>query len=266
MFNLYQLVTGAHGGQGLDSLAQQFGLSREQTDSAVQALMPALSTAFMAKASQPGGLGDIAGAMTDPQHQQAHDDPAAAQDPGVQQKGSDVAGSIFGNNAILGQVTRTAAQYTGLPESTIQAMLPVITSLVVGGAAKAMHQQGMGGMLGQLASGGLGGMLGQFGSGAGGTGGAGLGTSGMGGMGGGLPGMLGNIFSSFFGGSGGSQAAQNPAGAKADPASGLPPMAQAGMDQLFKMFQPGVSGQPGQSGGQMGGLADMISSALGGRR
>ena len=152
MFNLYQLVTGAQGGRGLENLAQQFGLSRDQADGAVRALVPALSTAFMAKAAQPGGLGAIAGAMGDDQHRQAYSDPGAAQQPGTQQKGSDVAGSIFGDNAIIEQVVAQAARFTGLPEATLRAMLPVIVSLVMGGAATALHNGGMGGMLGSLFS------------------------------------------------------------------------------------------------------------------
>ncbi len=254
MFNLYQLVAGAQGGQGLDNLAQRFGLSREQADRAVQSLLPALSTAFMTKAAQPGGLMGIAGAMTDGDHRQAYADPQAAQDPGVQQKGGDVASSIFGNDAILGHVARTASQFTGIPEGTLQAMLPAVTSLVLGGAAETMHGQGMGGMLGELAKGGLGGMLSQFG-GIGGTAGAQPGAPA------GFGGMLGTIMSSVFGASGpgaGQTAAGHPA-QPGDPASGLPPMVQAGMDEMFKMFQPGTAGP---AGNPFGNLSEMIGGAF----
>ena len=132
MYNLYQMVTGAQGGQGLESLAQQFGLTRAQADSAVQSLLPALSTAFMTKAAQPGGMGEIAGAMGDDQHRQAYASADPAQQPQTQQKGDAVAGSIFGNSAILDQVVVQAARYTGLPEATLRAMLPVIVSTVLG--------------------------------------------------------------------------------------------------------------------------------------
>lgn len=245
MLNLYGLVTGAHGGQALDSLAQQFGLSRGQADSAVQALLPALSAAFTAKAAQPGGLGDIAGAMTDDHHKQAYADPNTAQDPATQQKGGDVVGNIFGNNAIVGQVLGQASRYTGIPQATLEGMLPVVTSLVVGGASTALHNQGLGGMLGQLSQGGLGGMLGQFGGTMGGAGAAGSEA-------GGFAGMLGNIFNSFVGGgSSGSTNGQPTAAGGAQ----LPPMVQAGLDSLFRMFQPGVPGQtgaPGQAAGPGG--------------
>ena len=254
MFNLYQIVTGAQGGQGLENLAQQFGLTREQTDGAVKALVPALSTAFMAKAAQPGGLGDIAGAMTDDQHRQAYADPRAAQDPQVQRKGNDVAGSIFGDNAVVEQVIGHASRYTSIPEATLRSMLPVVVSMVLGGVATAMHNQGMGGMLGQLAQGGLGGILGQF------TGApTGQGAPGNTGGTAGFAGMVGNIVNSFLGGAHpanpqepvppthpGAQPGAPGTSPGVDPAAGLPPMVQAGLDMFAKMFQAGVPASAAQ--------------------
>ena len=256
MFNLYQIVTGAQGGQALDNLAQQFGITRDQADSTVKALVPALSTAFMTKAAHPGGMQELAGALTDDQHKQAYADPGTAQDPSTQQKSGDIVSSIFGNNAIVQQVVEKASKYTGVPAATIQQMLPVIVSLVVGGVATAMHNQNLGGILGQLA-GGLGGLFGQ----AGGV----PGQAGTGGFGG----MLGNIFGSFLGGgaqhASPQQPAQNPTG-DMPPAGtapgGLPPAVQAGMEALGKMFQPGVQAHPGLGGD----LGAQISSILSGKR
>ena len=248
MFNLYQILTGAQGGQALDNLAERFGLTHQQTDSAVQALIPALSTAFMTKAMHPGGMQEIAGAMTDDHHKQAYADPDTAATAQTQDKGGDVAASIFGNSSMVDTVVREAARYTGLPEATLQQMLPVIVSMVLGGVATAMHNQGMGGMLGQLASSGLGSMFGQ---------GAGAAPAG---------GLFGSILGGMFGG--GQPAAPQPgaaqaAGEAAAPGSGgLPPMMQAGMDMFGKMFQPGVQSPPGQ----MGDLGDQISSILTGKR
>ena len=243
MFNLYQILTGAQGGQALDNLGERFGLTRAQTDSAVQALIPALSTAFMTKAMHPGGMQEIAGAMTDDHHKQAYADPDTAAAAQTQDKGGDVAASIFGNASMVETVVREAARYTGLPEATLQQMLPVIVSMVMGGVATAMHNQGMGGMLGQLASSGLGSMFGQ---------GAGAAPAGGGGL-------FGSILGGMFGG--GQPAAPQPGAAPASGAGGLPPMMQAGMDMFGKMFQPGVQAPPG-----MGDLGDQISSILSGKR
>ena len=249
MFNLYQILQAAQGGQAVDNLAQRFGLSHEQADSAVQALIPALSTAFMTKAMHPGGMQEIAGAMTDDHHQQAYADPSVAAAPQTDQKGGDVASSIFGNSSMVQTVVQQAARYTGLPESVLQQMLPVLVSMVLGGVASAMQGQGMGGLLGQLANSGLGGMFGQS-AGAGGA----AGQAGGGGI-------LGSILGGLFGGGAQPSAPQPNAGGAAPGAGGMPPMMQAGMDIFGKMFQPGVQAPPGQ-----GGLGDEISSILSGKR
>ena len=247
MFNLYQIVTGAQGGKAIDNLAQRFGLSREQADSAVKALVPALSTAFMAKAAHPGGMQEIAGAMTDDEHKAAYADPSAAQAPTTQQKSSDVAGSIFGNSAIVQQVIQQASRFTGLPAATLEQMLPVVVSMVLGGVATAMHNQGLGGWLGQLANGGFGNIFGQ---------------GGQAGQAGGLGGMFGNVLGNLFGGQSGAPqpGAEPQAGAVPSPGSmGFPPAMQAGMEALGKMFQPGVPGQTGN-------LGEQIASILSGKR
>ena len=250
MFNLYQILLAGQGGQALDNLAQRFGLKREQADSAVRALIPALATAFMTKAAQPGGPQEIAGAMTDDHHRQAYADPDVAAAPQTDQKGGDVAASIFGSASVVDTVVQQAARYTGLPEGVLRQMLPVVVSMVLGGVATAMHGQGMGGMLGQLANSGFGNL---FGQGAGSAAGGAAGPAGAGGI-------FGSILGGLFGG-GQPGAPQPDAGATAAPgAGGLPPMMQAGMDMFGKMFQPGVPTPPGQ-----GNLADEIGAILSGK-
>ncbi len=255
MFNLYQIVSGAQGGQALDNLAQQFGISRTQADSTVRALVPALSTAFMAKAGQPGGLQELAAALTDSQHAQAFADPSTAQAPDTQRKGGEIVTSIFGNNAIVQQIVQNVATFTGVPAATIEQMLPVVVSIVLGGVASAMRNQNLDGILGELA-GGLGGLFGP----AGGV----PGQAGTGGFGG----MFENILGSVLGGSAPAQTPPAPAGTQAGassgepPSSGLPPAFQAGMEALGKMFQPGVTSHAGLPTD----LGDQISSILGGKR
>ena len=259
MFNLYQIIQGAQGGQAIDNLAQQFGLSRDQADAAVKSLIPAISTGFMAKGATPGGYGEILGAMGDDQHTQAYADPNAAQDPTTQQKGGGVLNSIFGNSAIINQVAEQASRFTGIPAATLVQMLPVIASMVIGGVATAMHNQGMGGLLGQLASMMQGGGLGNiFGQPSGGIPGGAPAQPGSAAPGGGLGGMFGSILNSVFGGAG------QPGAAPGTASGGMPPAMQAGMDALSKMFQPGVQPLPGHAPG--GDLGDQISSILGGKR
>lgn len=235
MFNLYQIVTSAQNGQALDNLASAHGITRAQADTVVKALLPALSAAFTAKVGQPGGLQELAAATTDAQHRQAFVDPATATDDTTRAKASDVINSIFGNSAVVQQVIQQVAVFTGVPAATIEQMLPVIVSLILGGVGSFMHNQNLGEILGQMA-GGLGGLFG----GAGGV----PGQAGSGGFGS----MLGNIFGSFMGGSAG----------MAQPGS-LPPAVAAGLDMFGKMFQHGVTAPSGAPADLAAHISDILS-------
>lgn len=156
MGGLDQILRGS--GTDLGGLAQQFGLSPEQAQSAMGALMPAV-LGGMHKQEQAGGLDQVTA--------QAAQAPAADTDTG-----NGILGQIFGGKDVSRQVADHAAGQSGVPAGVLKAMLPVVAAMVARHAA----QQG----------GGLGGLLGQVLGGAG----AQAGGGGLGGLGG-LAGMLG---------------------------------------------------------------------------
>ena len=164
MFNLSEIIQNAQGGQAVGNLANQFGISEPDAQRAISALIPALSQGMLAKASSTGGLGDLLGGLTHPDHQASFSDPdAAAANAGA---GNATVGNIFGSNSIVGQVLERASAASGVSPDLLRQMLPVVATIVMGGLAKSMGNQGFGGLLGQLASaaggGGLGSILGQF--------------------------------------------------------------------------------------------------------
>ncbi|HEY1736397.1 MAG TPA: DUF937 domain-containing protein [Methylovirgula sp.] len=152
MFNLSDIIQNAQGGQAINNLAAQFGISPEQAQAAVQAIIPALSGGLTQKLSQPGALGSIISAVTDSTHQASFSNPASAQSPATAQKGGDIVNEIFGSSHIAQQIAQQVSKVTGLRSDLIMQMMPVIVSIVVGGIAAAAQKQGWGGMLGQLAN------------------------------------------------------------------------------------------------------------------
>lgn len=152
MFNLNEIIQSAQGGNAVGNLAQQFGISPDQAQAAVHALIPAISTGLLQKASS-GGLGSIAAALSDPDHLAAFSSSGAAQSDDAVQKGSDVVNDLFGSSHITQQIAQQASAITGLRPDVLVQMLPVVVSIVLGGLAKSAQNQGLGGMLGQLASG-----------------------------------------------------------------------------------------------------------------
>ena len=87
------------------------------------------------------GAGQVMGALEDPAHQQAYADPAAAQAPQTAEAGANLLSQLFGAHGlqdILGHV----ATETGVDANTLNALAPVVASLVAGGVAKAMNESG----------------------------------------------------------------------------------------------------------------------------
>ena len=152
MFNLNDIIQNAQNGKAIDNLAQQFGITPEQAQAAVQAIIPALSAGLMQKLGQPGALGSIISAVTDSTHQASFSNPEAAQSTATTQKGTDIINDIFGSNHIVQQIAAQVSKVTGLRADLIMQMFPVIASIAMGGIAAAAQKQGWGGMLGQLAN------------------------------------------------------------------------------------------------------------------
>lgn len=226
MFNLNEIIQNAQGGNAVDNLAQQFGISSDQAQSAIHALIPAISAGLLQKASS-GGLGGIISSLGDPDHQAAFSNPAAAQSDDAVQKGNDAVSDMFGSSHITQQIAQQASAVTGLRPELLVQMLPVILSIVLGGLAKSAQNQGLGGVLGQLAGASQQGNLGASGDP----------------QSGGILGMLTSLLGGLFGGA---------------PASGSAPN-QASPDSLTKMFQPGnLPAEINQSG-----LKDEIGKILG---
>lgn len=149
-------------GIDMGALASRFGVSESQASGAVAALLPAILGGVQKQGAESvGALGGQIG--------------APAQDVAG---GNAVLGQIFGSKDVSRQVAAHAAAKTGLSDTVLKAMLPVIAGLV------AKQFAGGGG-----AGGGLGGLLGQVIGGMGGQGGAAAQPGALGGLGG-FAGML----------------------------------------------------------------------------
>lgn len=230
--NLNDIIQAAQGGQGINNLAGQFGLTPEQTQAAIQAMIPAFSSGLQRTAQDPTGLGGILSQLTNGVHQGSFTDPAQTATAGG--AGGGVLGQIFGSPQITAQISQQASQISGVNAQIIQQMMPIVASMLMGGLFHSMTSQGMGGILGQLAGaanspGGLGPVAGQPSA-----------AQASGGM---FGGILGNVLGGLFGGG----------------ASGANPQSaalQAGLNTLNSMFQAGV--QVSQTHQQ--GLTDILNS------
>jgi len=148
--NLNEIIQAAQGGEGVNNLASQFGLSPEQTQAAIQAIIPAFSKGLQGAAQDPGSLGGILSHLTSGAHDASYTDPNQAN--AASGLGGEVLGQIFGSSGIAAQVGQQASRVSGVDPQIIQQMMPVIASMLMGGLTHVMNGQGLGGILGQLAN------------------------------------------------------------------------------------------------------------------
>ena len=151
-------------GVDVPTLSRQFGLSEGQTRSAVASLLP-MVMGGMQRTHGAGGLEQLAGTAGG----FGHTAMAAPQ-------GNAILGQIFGSKDVSRQIASHASQQTGVPDTILKAMLPVVAAM----AAQAVARRMGGGMLGQLAGAAVGGMAGN--AMGGGMGGASNGLGGLIGM------------------------------------------------------------------------------------
>ena len=173
--NLMDMIMSAAGGQAPQQIGQQFGLDAQQSQSAIQALLPAISSGLKQNTSSPQGLAGLLGALQNGQHSQYLDNPAQLGAPAAVAEGNGILGHLFGSKEVSRAVAGRASEQSGVSSDILKKMLPMVAMMAMGGLGKqttgAQAQGGgMQAMLGQMAmqqlmgggqkSGGLGGMLG----------------------------------------------------------------------------------------------------------
>jgi hypothetical protein len=134
--NLFDMLANAQNGQGMDQLARQFGLSQQQAQAAVEALLPAFSQGLKRNASDPYGVGAFLNAIANGNHAKYFDDAKSAFSPQGMAEGNGILGHLFGSKDLSRAVAAQAAQATGIGQNVLQQMLPVIASMIMGGLFK----------------------------------------------------------------------------------------------------------------------------------
>lgn len=151
MVDFADILRNSEDGQALDRLAAEFGISRDEADAAVQALVPDLSSGLVREASDPQRFASLMGASGEGRPVAALSDPSlTASIPEAEREA----------------IVARAAAATGLAPSLLSKMLPVIASMVLSAVIKAVQSKGLPAILSALVKvagvGGLGAILGQI--------------------------------------------------------------------------------------------------------
>lgn len=126
----------ARNGKAFDQIASQFGLSRQQAQEAVEALLPAFSQGLKRNASSPYDLGAFLSALSSGQHAKYFEDAANAFSAQGMEEGNGILGHLFGSKELSRAVAAQASQATGIGQDILKQMLPALASMIMGGLFK----------------------------------------------------------------------------------------------------------------------------------
>ena len=133
---LMEMILNAQNGQSVQRLARQFGLSQDQTNSALEALMPAFSTGLMRNTADPQGAGAFMEALAGGRHEAYFDDGELAFSEQGIAEGNGILGHLFGSKDVSRAVAERASAFSGIDQSLLKQMLPSIASMLMGAVYK----------------------------------------------------------------------------------------------------------------------------------
>ena len=113
---------------------------------------PALVSGIERNTLSRGGLADIVKALGAGHHEQILERPDVYTDPRVQQDGRGILGHILGSDSRARSLTLQAARATGVSESIIEMLLPILAQMLMGALSKWL-KGGLGDITSRLPSG-----------------------------------------------------------------------------------------------------------------
>lgn len=164
--NLLDMIMAAQGGKVAQTAGKQLGLNKKQSQSAIAALLPAISSALKQNTTSPQGLQGLLGALQGNDHSRYMDNADVYSHSATTNEGNAILGHLFGSKDVSRAVAGHAAKQTGIGADVLKKMLPMVATMAMGSLSKQTAQPSMASQLAGLALGGgqqqsgLGGLLG----------------------------------------------------------------------------------------------------------
>jgi hypothetical protein len=133
---VYDVIAEAQNGAAIANLARTFGLTDEQVEAVMNATLPALVNGIERNTLSRGGLADIVKALGSGHHEQILERPDVHTDPRVHQDGRGIPGHSLGSESRARGVAVQAAKATGVSESIIEMLLPILAQMLMGALSK----------------------------------------------------------------------------------------------------------------------------------
>jgi len=134
MPNLHELLANAQNGEAMAIIGDEFGLSPGETEAAVTALLPAISTGLKQSTATPEGLGNLFAVMGQDRSLAAmYSDPDVAFTRQGIDSGNNVLSAIFGTPDASRAVAAQAGEFSGITPELLKKLLPVLAGILASG-------------------------------------------------------------------------------------------------------------------------------------
>lgn len=161
--NLLGMLLDNQDSPALQQLAAGFGLNEGDARKVLTEMVPALSRGMHNNLSKQGGVEDLLGALGKGNHQRYIDQPESLAGEQATREGNAILGHLLGSKDVSRRVANHASGKTGVDESLLKKMLPVIATMVMGAVSKQAGAQNLQGGLSFAGTGsGSAGLLNQF--------------------------------------------------------------------------------------------------------
>ncbi|MEE9273152.1 MAG: DUF937 domain-containing protein [Robiginitomaculum sp.] len=151
--NLLDMIMQSQDGKVAQTAGSQYGLDQQQSQQAVTALLPAISSALKMNTKNPQGLGALLGALQGGQHEQYLDQADVYARPEAREQGNAILGHLFGSKDVSRAVAGQAAKQTGIGADVLKKMMPMVAMMAMGSLSKQTRQPSMASQLAGLALG-----------------------------------------------------------------------------------------------------------------
>ena len=131
MANMYEVLADAQNGEAITELGREFGLSPQQTQAALAALLPAISMGLKRTTATPEGLGDLFALMgAQPDLYAMYDDPQLAFSREGRAAGNAALSRMFGSPDASRAIPDHAQQVSGISSTILKKLLPVLAGIL----------------------------------------------------------------------------------------------------------------------------------------
>ena len=136
LLKIENVLQSAQGGSAFANLASSFGINPSQTSIAVSTMLEELSRRVERNTLSRGGVADMVALLDRPAAGRALSDPQRLAAPVTIAAGDHVLDVLIGNKDTSRAIAQRAARASGLDETVLKKLLPVVASMMIGGLQK----------------------------------------------------------------------------------------------------------------------------------